>query len=93
MVRKALWFLVPVALGAMIWTQRSDITRYVKIKQMSYGSGHPENVPASGRISYPTQRADDVGQYESGRPVGGSAARDRTAVDPQDPVDTSSPNF
>jgi hypothetical protein len=27
--------------------------RYVKIRQMSYGNGHPENVPARGRAAYP----------------------------------------
>lgn len=31
----------------------ADIRRYVKIKQMSRGGGHPENVPVSGRSAYP----------------------------------------
>jgi hypothetical protein len=48
-VRKALWFLIPAALGALIASQWQDAARYMKIKQMSYGQGHPENVPASGR--------------------------------------------
>jgi hypothetical protein len=31
----------------------SDIRRYLKIKQLSRGGGHPENVPATGRSAYP----------------------------------------
>ena len=31
----------------------ADIRRYVKIKQLSRGSGHPENVPATGKSAYP----------------------------------------
>jgi hypothetical protein len=51
--RKALGLLVSVALGGLIAAGWSDIQRYLKIKQMSYGDGHPENVPARGRQSYP----------------------------------------
>jgi hypothetical protein len=95
-VRKALWFLIPAALGALIASQWQDAARYMKIKQMSYGQGHPENVPASGRAAYPQKSSDehdDGEQGKSGRPAGGSSARDRTAVDPQDPIDDSSPNL
>jgi hypothetical protein len=91
--RKALWSAGAVALGALIATQRQDIVRYVKIKQMSYGNGHPRNVPAGGRIAYP-QHDDGAERHgQSGRPAGSSAACDRTGVDPQDPVDTNSPNL
>jgi hypothetical protein len=94
--RKALRFVIPAALGALIASQWQDVVRYVKIKQMSYGQGHPENVPVSGRAAYP-QSSDrgnaDRGEGKSGRPAGGSTARDRTAVDPQDPIDDSSPNL
>jgi hypothetical protein len=31
----------------------AEISRYVKIRQMSRGDGHPENVPATGRSAYP----------------------------------------
>jgi hypothetical protein len=90
--RKALWSVGAVALSAVIASQRQDILRYVKIKQMSYGNGHPENVPAKGRISYP-QHDDGAERDKSGRPAGGSTARDRTGIDPQDPIDSSSPNL
>lgn len=38
--------------GWVLYTQRQDIVRYLKIKQMSMGDGHPENVPAVGSQSY-----------------------------------------
>jgi hypothetical protein len=94
--RKALWFLIPAALGALIASQWRDAARYLKIKQMSYGQGHPENVPVSGRAAYPHKsngEQDGGEQGKSGRPAGGSSARDRTAVDPQDPIDDSSPDL
>jgi hypothetical protein len=62
---------------------------------------HPEKVSESI-----TRRADDVareekepGRYDAGRkgaserPVGKSTARDRTGVDPQDPIDEESPQL
>ena len=39
--------------AALIASQRQDLVRYLKIKQMSLGLGHPENVPAEGRKAYP----------------------------------------
>lgn len=90
-VRKALWLLVPAALGALIASQWQDIIRYVKIKQLSVGQGHPENVPAEGRKAYPQESQD--GKGESGRPVGGSDARDRSGVEPQEPIDAGSPDL
>lgn len=56
-MKKALLFLVPAGLVALIAGQWQDISRYIKIKQISSGQGHPENVPAHGRISYPQRRA------------------------------------
>jgi hypothetical protein len=53
MARKAVWLLIPTALGAMTASVWPDLMRYVKIRQMSYGNGHPENVPAHGRAAYP----------------------------------------
>ena len=41
------------ATGLTVAVQRHDIVRYLKIKQMSWGDGHPEIVPASGATSYP----------------------------------------
>jgi hypothetical protein len=43
--------------AAIIGLQRHDLIRYLKIKQMSLGTGHPENVPAGGSHRYP-----DVGR-------------------------------
>jgi hypothetical protein len=34
----------------------ADIRRYVKIKQLSQGTGHPENVPVTGKSAYPKPR-------------------------------------
>jgi hypothetical protein len=64
---------VPLAAGtlaaALIALQWPDISRYVKIKQMSFGSGHPGNVPAHGRTSYPsragTGAAEGTGDFDS----------------------------
>jgi hypothetical protein len=53
MVRKALLLLIPLAAAGIAASQRQDIIRYLKIKQMSLGSGHPENVPAGGSRAYP----------------------------------------
>jgi hypothetical protein len=36
----------------VLYTQRQDIVRYLKIKQMSMGDDHPENIPAAGSQSY-----------------------------------------
>lgn len=49
---KVLSFLIPVGLGLVIASQWPDIMRYFKIKQMSQGGGHPENVPVHGIQRY-----------------------------------------
>jgi hypothetical protein len=76
--RKAVLWLVPVLLGALIASQWQDIIRYVKIKQMSQGQGHPENVPAEGSTAYPQNSAssapDGTGEFDSAR-RGGPAER------------------
>jgi hypothetical protein len=93
--RKALGLLIPVTLGGLVAAGWSDISRYLKIKQMSYGNGHPENVPARGRQSYPHPGDEThAGRYgKSQRPTGGTTARDRTGVDPQEPIDERSPDL
>ena len=53
MLRKGLVVTVMAALAAVLLGQRQDIARYVKIKRLSTGEGHPELVPASGRAAYP----------------------------------------
>lgn len=52
-VRKVLMGAVALGAGWLLYTQRQDIIRYAKIKQMSMGDGHPENVPAGGSQGYP----------------------------------------
>jgi len=67
-IRKAPWLLIPLALGLVIAAQRRDIARYLKIKQMSAGGGHPENIPAGGSQSYPQPGRgahDGTGDFDS----------------------------
>lgn len=93
-VRKALGLLVPAAVAALVASQWRDIMRYVKIKQLSMGGGHPENVPVRGRIAYPQHSGGgDGGRGKAGRPVGGSTAPDRSGVEPQEPIDERSPDL
>ncbi len=70
MIRRAVW-LIAVVLGALAATQRQDIIRYIKIKQMSAGMGHPENVPAEGSTAYPQTPGrgakDGTGDFDSAR--------------------------
>ena len=57
-------------------SQRKDITRYLKIEQMSLGPGHPEVVPAGGSHCYPGpgQAAHEgTGDFDPA-PRGGPAA-------------------
>lgn len=68
MIRKALLAAGLMGIGMAIASQWPDIIRYLKIKQMSLGEGHPENVPARGSIGYPTtgQAAPDgTGEFDS----------------------------
>jgi hypothetical protein len=67
-IRNARRFLIPLAVGLVIAAQRQDIARYVKIRQMSAGGGHPENVPAGGSQFYaqPGEGAQDgTGDFDS----------------------------
>ena len=41
----------------IVGLQRQDLIRYLKIRQMSLGTGHPENVPAGGSHRYRTGKA------------------------------------
>jgi len=71
MVRKALWLVVPVALGAALAGGWQDITRFVKMKQMGLGpGGRPGIVPVEGKISYPQDAShadpDGTGEFDSG---------------------------
>jgi hypothetical protein len=47
--------VVSTLVAALVASQRRDIVRYLRIKQMSPGQGHPEYVPVTpvGRAAYP----------------------------------------
>lgn len=64
------WALIAAvaAVGGIAATQRREISRYVKIKQMSWGNGHPGNVPAGGAQGYPRPGhgvPDGTGDFDS----------------------------
>jgi hypothetical protein len=48
-----LFTVVAGAVAVGIIAFRQDIIRYIRIKQISAGQGHPEIVPAEGRKAYP----------------------------------------
>jgi hypothetical protein len=76
-MRKVLLFGGLVAGALLVKSQQQDVTRYLKIKQMSMGAGHPENVPASGSHQYPTPgmgAADGTGDFDAPSRGGGTAA-------------------
>jgi hypothetical protein len=79
MMRKLLIGGLAAAAGLAIAVQRHDIVRYLRIKRMSLGEGHPELVPASGAASYawPGHGAPDgTRDFDSagrGGPVTGAA--------------------
>ena len=59
----------------------NDIVRYIKIKRLSRGEGHPELVPIRGSKAYPQRAgqgaADGTGDFDSGSrggPLRGPAA-------------------
>ena len=58
MARKAALLLVPALFAALVGSQWQDIMRYVKIRRMSMGQGHPEYVPAEGTKAYPQHPED-----------------------------------
>lgn len=69
MLRKGLKFAALAALVAALAGQRKDIARYVKIKRLSSGQGHPELVPAGGNTAYPHDSAgaakEGTGDFDS----------------------------
>jgi hypothetical protein len=67
---RKIWLLAGGIAGAalIVRNQRRDATRYLKIKQMSMGNGHPENVPAGGSRQYPVAGrgvADGTGDFDA----------------------------
>ena len=53
MARKALGLLLPASMAVLAVSQWRELSRYIKLRQMSSGDGHPENVPVEGHHSYP----------------------------------------
>jgi hypothetical protein len=76
MARKALLLLLPASLVVAVGSQWREITRYVKLEQMSSGGGHPENVPVEGVQGYQHPGGGDLdgtGDFDSasrGGPAG-----------------------
>jgi hypothetical protein len=52
MAGKVLRLLLPVSVAVLIAVQWRDMMRYLRIKQMSFGDGHPEVVPVEGDHRY-----------------------------------------
>jgi hypothetical protein len=68
MARKALLLLLPVSLAVAVASQWREITRYVKLEQMSSGGGHPENVQVEGAQGYQHPGGGDLdgtGDFDS----------------------------
>ena len=70
MARKALSLLLPASVAVLAASQWRELSRYLKLRQMSSGDGHPESVPVEGHHSYPTGPgggvADGTGDFDSG---------------------------
>jgi hypothetical protein len=68
MTRKVLLFTIPLVVALLIASQWQEMARYLKVKQMSLGTGHPANVPASGSHAYPDpgdSAAEGTGDFDS----------------------------
>jgi hypothetical protein len=78
MAHKALLLLVPVtAAAAAVASQWREISRYVKVSQMSSGAGNPQVVPVHGVQGYEHPGggdSDGTGQFDSGSRGGGPVA-------------------
>ena len=69
MARKSLGVLIPAVLTLLVVAGWNDIVRFLKIKRLDLGSGHPEVVPAEGRKAYPQRPGggtpDGTGEFDS----------------------------
>jgi hypothetical protein len=70
-IRKMILFAGSAAVGALVALNWQDIQRYVKMKEISFGKGHPEVVPVEGKTSYPQDAAhgtpDGTGEFDAAR--------------------------
>jgi len=76
MARKALRVLLPASVAVLVASQWREITRFLKISQMSRGDGRPHVVPAGGKHAY-TRRsgaADGTGDFDSESRGGGPSS-------------------
>lgn len=59
------------AAGGLIAAPWRDLGRYLRIRGMSKGGGHPEKVPVGGSRAYPRHQgqsaADGTGDFDSAR--------------------------
>ena len=69
MIRKASLLLIPAVLGLLIAGQWPDIRRYLKIKQLSQGQGHPRTCRSGepARIRIPAVGNDKAQGISAGR--------------------------
>ncbi len=71
MGRKVFGVMVPVVLTLLVASTWDDLIRFLKIKRMDAGPGHPEFVPAEGRKAYPQRPGegtpDGTGEFDSAR--------------------------
>jgi hypothetical protein len=77
MARKALLLLVPATVAAAVASQWREISRYLKVSQMSSGAGNPQIVPVHGVQGYEHPGggdSDGTGQFDSASRGGGPVA-------------------
>jgi hypothetical protein len=83
--RKFLWLSVPAVLAALAASSWQDAYRYIRMRQISIGQGHPEVVPVEGRTGYAQDLShatpDGTGDFDSAR-RGGPAHVDPGPVKP-----------
>jgi hypothetical protein len=68
-LRKAMGVMLPAVATVLTAANWADIRRYMRIKELSMGLGHPEMVPVRGRVGYPQDprraQPDGTGEFDS----------------------------
>jgi hypothetical protein len=71
MIKKSLGLMATLGLGLAVTVAWPDLKRYLKIRQLSSTTPHPEIVPADGRIAYPQTAGagapDGTGDFDSAK--------------------------